>query len=90
MLLGIFLGLVFGGAVAKIDALHVGSIRKGVGLGVVLGLITIPLGCVPTALLSGVPVLEFIGFSTIPHPAWGVVPGAIAGYALRPNPGSAA
>lgn len=80
---GSLLGLFFGAAVLLIDALSVDSIGKGVTLGVLAGIVTIPLGCVPFAIITGVPIATMLSFSTIPHLVWGAVLGVIAGYGLR-------
>ena len=83
---GSLLGLLFGAAVWRVRLLRIESVRKGVWLGLLAGLVTIPLGCVPFAVITGVPIAEMVSFSFIPHLVWGAVLGAIAGCALRPNP----
>jgi hypothetical protein len=83
LMLGAGLGLAFSALVLTVDAFRIETVRKGVVLGFLAGLITIPLGCVPFALLINMPVLELLGFSTIPHLAWGVGLGVVAGYGLR-------
>jgi hypothetical protein len=83
LLLGSLLGLAFSAAVLKVGALHIDSVRKGVGLGILAGLVTIPLGCVPFAIITGVPIASMLSFSTIPHLVWGTVLGVVAGYGLR-------
>jgi hypothetical protein len=82
LLLGILMGLVVGIAVVKVDALGIDSLEKGVLIGVAVGVLTIPFGCVPFALLIGQPVLQVLGFSTIPHLVWGLGLGVVAGYGL--------
>jgi ethanolamine transporter EutH len=84
LLMGSLLGLLLGLAVCKVRFLHIDSVRKGVWVGVLAGLVTIPLGCVPTAIVAGVPILEMVSFSFIPHLVWGAVLGVIVGYAMRP------
>jgi len=85
LLMGTLLGLLFGLAIYYIPILNVRSLRQGVWLGLLAGLITIPLGCVPFALIADVPVVEMVSFSFIPHLVWGAVLGVVAGYALRPS-----
>jgi ethanolamine transporter EutH len=63
--------------------LNIESVRKGVWLGVLAGLVTIPLGCVPVAIVTGVPIIEMVSFSFIPHLVWGTVLGVIAGCAMQ-------
>jgi len=79
LLMGSLLGLLFGIAVWQVRFLNIGSVRKGVWLGVLAGLVTIPLGCVPVAIVTGVPIIEMVSFSFVPHLVWGAVLGVIAG-----------
>ncbi len=67
------------------------TISKAMGIGIIgsllagilNGIVTISGGCIPFTLLSRTPVLELLGFSTIPHIVWRVVLGVIGGYKLR-------
>jgi ethanolamine transporter EutH len=79
LLMGSLLGLLFGTATYKVRLLNIESVRKGVWLGVLAGLVTIPLGCVPVAIVTGVPIIEMVSFSFVPHLVWGAVLGVIAG-----------
>jgi hypothetical protein len=79
----IVLGSAFSVAVLVIKILRIETVLKGLGMGVLAGIITIPGGCVPFAILSGTPVLEMLSFSTIPHIVWGAALGLVAGYKLR-------
>lgn len=79
----VVLGAVFGIAVIFIRPLRIETVMKGVWLGVLFGIVTIPGGCVPFALLSGTPVLELLALSTIPHIVWGGAVGVVSGYKLR-------
>jgi len=79
LLMGSLLGLLFGIVVWQVRFLNIGSVRKGVWLGVLAGLVTIPLGCVPVAIVTGVPIIEMVSFSFVPHLVWGAVLGVIAG-----------
>lgn len=83
LLMGSLLGLVFGVAVYNIGFLRIDTFWKGVWLGLLAGLVTIPFGCVPFAVATGVPILFMVSFSFIPHLVWGAVLGVIAGYGLR-------
>ncbi len=80
---GTVLGIVCGAAVLKVDALHIDSFRKGVGLGVLVGIATIPF-CIVFAIITNVPIADMLTFSIPGHLTWGVVLGVIAGYGLRP------
>jgi hypothetical protein len=82
LLTGTSLGLFFGIGVAKVRFFTIESVRKGVWLGLLTGLVTIPFGCVPFAILVSVPIIEMVSFSSIPHLAWGAVLGLIAGYTM--------
>jgi hypothetical protein len=79
LLMGSLLGFLFGTAVWQVRFLNIGSVRKGVWFGVLAGLVTIPLGCVPVAIVTGVPIIEMVSFSFVPHLVWGAVLGVIAG-----------
>jgi hypothetical protein len=83
-IIGPCLGLIFGIITARFDPLRIDSIRKGIWLGLWAGIITIPLGCVPTAILAGVPVLNLVIFSLLPHIVWGFILGIIVGCGLTP------
>jgi hypothetical protein len=83
LIMGALLGLLFGAAIYKVRLLNIESVRKGVWLGVLAGLVTIPLGCVPVAIVTGVPIIEMVSFSFIPHLVWGTVLGVIAGCAMQ-------
>jgi len=83
LVFGSLLGIVCGAAVLKVDALHIDSVRKGVGLGVLAGIATIPF-CIVFAIITNVPIADMLTFSIPGHLTWGAVLGVIAGYGLRP------
>jgi hypothetical protein len=83
LLFGSIMGIVCGVAVLKIDALGIDSFRKGVGLGVLVGIATIPF-CIVFAIIANVPIADMLTFSIPAHLTWGAVLGVIAGYGLRP------
>ena len=85
-LMGLFLGIVLGLLVAKVDALKIDSPSKSFGLGLAAGIVTIPFGCVPVAIITGTPVWEFLKFSIIPHLAWGTIMGVVASFGLHGEP----
>jgi hypothetical protein len=89
LVMGSLLGLIFGVAVYKVGFLRIDTFWKGVWLGVLAGLVTIPLGCVPFAIITGVPIPFMVGFSFIPHLVWGVVLGIVAGCEMRSSTRSA-
>jgi ethanolamine transporter EutH len=89
LVMGSLLGLVFGVTVYYVEFLRIDTLWKGVWLGILAGLVTIPFGCVPFAILSGVPILFMVGFSFIPHLVWGVVLGLVVGLGLRSDRRSA-
>jgi hypothetical protein len=83
ILMGSILGIIFGLLVTYIRAFRITSVGKGVGLGVLAGIVTVPTLCVPVSLITGISVLEFMAMSTIPHLVWGCVMGVILAYGLR-------
>lgn len=82
LLFGSILGLMFGILISRFDAFHIDSVRKGLKVGVLAGLVTIPLGCIPFALVVGVPLTTMIPFVTMPHLVWGLVMGWFTNYFL--------
>jgi len=54
--------------------------KKGLQLGFIVGVLSVPLGCVPFAIITGVPVMKLLAFSTVPHLVWGSVLGMVLGY----------
>ena len=82
ILFGTMLGVVWGAAISRFEALRIDSMGKGLRLGVAAGLITIPMGCVPFALVVGVPLVTMIPMVTLPHLAWGLVMGWGTSYLL--------
>lgn len=89
LVMGSLLGLIFGLAVYRVDFLRIDTFTRGVWLGVLAGLVTIPFGCVPFAILTGVPVPFMVGFSFVPHLVWGAVLGVVAGLGLPSDTRSA-
>jgi len=83
LLMGSLLGVLFGVAIWQVRLLTIDSVQKGAWLGLLAGLVTIPLGCVPVAIITDVPIVEMVSFSFIPHLVWGAVLGVIAGYRMR-------
>ena len=81
--MGSLLGVLFGAAIHHVRLFSVESVRKGVWWGVLAGLVTIPLGCVPFAIMTHFSIIEMISFSFVPHLVWGAVLGVIAGYAMQ-------
>ena len=81
--MGSLLGVLFGAAIHHVRLFNVESVRKGVWLGLLAGLVTIPLGCVPFAIMIHFSIIEMVSFSFIPHLVWGAVLGVIAGYAMQ-------
>lgn len=82
VLFGTMLGILFGVTVSRFDAFRIDSVRKCLWHDVLAGLITIPLGCVPFAILVSVPLTTMIAFVTTPHLVWGLVMGRLMGYFL--------
>lgn len=83
LLFGLLIGIVFGAAVLKVDDFHIDTARKGVGLGVLAGIATIPF-CIVFAIIANVPIGDMLTFSIPGHLTWGAVLGVMAGHGLRP------
>jgi len=77
---GAFLGAFSCMIITKIKILRIRTVKQGLVIGLVVGLISIPLGCIPFAMLIRQPILKLISFSSIPHLVWGAVFGLVAGY----------
>jgi uncharacterized membrane protein YagU involved in acid resistance len=77
VLFGSALGILFGLLISRFDLLRIDSMGKGLWVGLVAGLITIPLGCIPFALIVGVPLLQMISMVTVPHLVWGLALGSL-------------
>jgi len=84
-LFGSILGIIFGILISRFDSFNVDSMGKGIKVGVMAGLVTIPLGCIPFAVMASIPLTIMIPFVTIPHLVWGLVIGGISGYFLINN-----
>jgi hypothetical protein len=82
VLMGSFLGLVFIAPVLTINALRMDTLRRGVAVGFLIGLVSI-IACVPVALLSHLPIPTVLTFMAIPHLAWGTVTGLVVAFGLR-------
>jgi uncharacterized membrane protein YagU involved in acid resistance len=82
LLFGSMLGLMFGVLISRFDALRIDSNSKGLKVGIAAGLATIPLGCVPFAVVAGVPLTVMLPFGFLPHLVWGLVMGGVANYLL--------
>ena len=84
VLLGSALGVVFSVPVLAIDALRIDTVRKGMVLGILVGLASIS-ACVPFALLIREKIATVLIFMAIPHLVWGIGLGIVAGFGLRPT-----
>jgi hypothetical protein len=82
LLFGSVLGVIFGILISRFDILRIDSMGKGLMVGIIAGLVTIPLGCIPFAIVVGVPLTTMIPFVTMPHLVWGLVVGWFTNYLL--------
>jgi ethanolamine transporter EutH len=82
ILFATMLGIIFGLSISRVDSLKIDSFKKGIGVGLLAGLVTIPLGCIPFALIVGVPLIQMVRMVIAPHIAWGLVLGGLTGYLL--------
>jgi len=82
ILISLILGVIFIALVFNVDFLSIKTVRRGFILGILFGVVTI-IGCVPFAIITGVPMVEILSFSTLPHLVFGAVCGVVVGYRLR-------
>jgi hypothetical protein len=82
VLLGSLLGIAFSIPVLTIEALRIDTMRKGIVIGVLVGVVSI-VACVPMAILIQERIITVLILMTIPHLAWGLGLGEVAGYGLR-------
>jgi hypothetical protein len=85
-LIGAALGVLFGAAVTRIEALRLTSIKKAVGLGILYTeFISLPILVLPPIVLqwAAPEAVRWFGFSFMMHGIWGTVLGAILAYGLR-------
>jgi len=83
LLLSSLLGIIFSTAVLTVNVLRISTVRKGAGLGVLAGIVTIPFGCIPFAIITDVPIATLVGFSALPHLVYGAVLGIVVSCGLR-------
>jgi hypothetical protein len=86
--IGLSVGFLFAVVVLNVSAFAIDTKKKGLILGVSVGLVTIPLGCIPLAVWLGEPILEVVAFSAVPHLLYGTVLGLVATYGLLSWPGN--
>jgi hypothetical protein len=85
-LIGLALGLIFGAAVTRIDALRLNSMKKGVGLGILYAeVISLPLLVMPPIILKWTPsaAAQLFAFYFVMHAIWGILLGVVMSYGLR-------
>lgn len=81
-IIGTTAGFGFSVAVLMIGPLELTSVRKGLLLGIALGAVTIPVGCVPMAIWLGESIVGVVSFSVLPHLVWGATVGWVVAYGL--------
>lgn len=81
----VILGVIFSVPVLTVDALRIDTVRKGVVIGFLAGVLSIG-ACVPVSFLMRETVATVLSFMLIPHLVWGTVVGIIAGYGMRSTP----
>jgi len=87
--IGLALGVIFGAAVTRIDALRLSSMKKGVGLGILYAeVISLPLLVMPPIILqwTASAAAQVFGFYLVMHAIWGTLLGVIVSYGLRSTP----
>ncbi len=87
-LIGIALGVIFGSAVTRVDALRLTSMKKGVGLGILYTeFISMPILIMPPIILrwAATATAQLFGFYLVMHAIWGILLGLVVSYGLRPS-----
>ncbi len=79
---GLTVGFIFAMLVLNVKLFGIDTRRKGLILGVSIGAVTIPAGCIPLAIWLDQPILEVVAFSTIPHLVYGIVLGMIVTFGI--------
>ncbi len=85
-LIGRALGVIFGAAVTRIDALRLNSMKKGVGLGILYAeVISLPLLVMPPIILkwTASEAAQLFVFYLVMHAIWGMLLGVAVSYGLR-------
>jgi hypothetical protein len=85
-LIGLALGIIFGAAVTRFDALRLDSMKKGVGLGILYAeIISVPLLVLPPIILkwSASDTAALLRFYFVMHAIWGILLGVVMSYGLR-------
>ncbi len=85
-LIGLALGVIFGAAVTRIDALCLNSMKKGVGLGILYAeVISLPILVMPPIMLkwTASETARLLGFYVVMHAIWGILLGVVVSYGLR-------
>ena len=85
-LIGLALGVIFGAAVTRFDALRLNSMKKGVGLGILYTeVISMPILVMPPIILkwTASAVARLFGFYFVMHAIWGILLGVVVSYGLR-------
>jgi hypothetical protein len=87
--IGPLVGVIFGAAVARIDALRADTLKRGVVLGILyVEILSQPiLASTPILLKMTAPqIVQWYGISFVMHVLCGAVLGAVVSYGLRPGP----
>ena len=85
-LIGIALGVIFGSAVTRVDALRLTSMKKGVGLGILYTeFISMPILVMPPIILNWTvsATAQLLRFYFVMHAIWGILLGIVVSYGLR-------
>lgn len=88
-LLGLILGMLFGAAVSQAAGLRLGTIKKGIVLGIIyIEVISQPIAAMAPLILkmTSTETLQWFGASFAMHLIWGAVLGFVVSYGLRSTP----
>lgn len=77
--IGMTAGILFALVVLHCEARTVSGVRNGLRIGLVVGAVTIFMGCIPMALWLGESIPLVLAFAAVPHLVWGSVTGMVMG-----------
>jgi hypothetical protein len=87
-LVGAAVGVIFGMAVTRIDALRLGTMKKGIGLAILyVEILSQPILATTPILLkmTGPETVQWFGISFVMHLLYAGILGAVVSYGLRPT-----
>jgi NhaP-type Na+/H+ or K+/H+ antiporter len=87
-MIGLTLGVIFGAAVSRMDALRVASTKKGVGLGILyVEVMSLPMLATAAIILQMTPseTTQWFGLSFVMHLVYGCILGVVVSRGVHPT-----